>query len=444
MDNSEQAASRFGDILAERMRELRSERHRDFKLSTHLAAPAPASEDLPSGSSASRSSASLSTASLTFLDEYDSGDSGNAGNASSRPAAATAASSSSEISLMRAIQRAGLCSRRAAMDLVSQGKVKLDGVVMRDPFQRVQAHNDIFVEGHRGRLRFAPPRLWAFHKPAFVSICGTNSQEQRPMWRRYSQMLGFDHLIPVGSLPTRSHGLLMLTNDGELARWLEHPSTRVQSTYVYRVRPAIDHALAMRLNTHGVAVDGVQHREFEFHPFTGGRSRHAIRIKVQAPESANVTAPMPVMQMLQALERRIVRGGRVSFGPFTLRGLGPGSIKEVSVPPFYMKHINPAWMPFVERDWSYFRRMRVQRLMRLARWRHLNDRETEEIEAFSCDELRQVFASGASGGGGGAGRSSQVAVEEEAKLFAESLVETPNVKHIKFVPDAEEQVPWQI
>lgn len=448
--DGEPVASRFSDIVNERMRELRSEKQRDFRLSTHFA---------------KTTAVEQSDASTSFLDDYDddpqssmnsvAGASSSArrnittafqldrdellqpeGNDSSTTAASAAAAP--VVTLIRAIARAGYCSRRAAIDVVNSGKVKVDGVVARDPFQRIAATNDIHVEGHSGRLRFAPPRLWAFHKPAFVNIRGPNPSEQRIMWRRYAQMLGLDHLIPVGSLPTRSHGLLMLTNDGELSRWLEHPSTRVQSTYVYRLRPPIDHALAMRLNTHGVSIGGVQHREFEFHPFTGGRSRHAIRIKVRPPEQLSATgadgaqqyrAPMPVVQMLEALQRRIVRGGRVSFGPFTLRGLGPGGMREVSVPPYYMKYVNPLWMPFIERDWPYFRRLRVQRLMRVARWRHLNDRETEEVEAYSCDELRQVFSAS---GADGSGPTAAHAIEEEAQRFAEALVETPDVSGVKF------------
>jgi pseudouridylate synthase len=192
----------------------------------------------------------------------------------------------------------------------------------------------------------------------------------------------------------------------------------VQSTYIFRLRPAIDHALALRLNTRGVDIGGVLHRDFQFHHFTGGRSRHAIRVKVQAPEprpGERVVQPVPVTQMLEALQRRVVRGGRVSFGPFTLAGLPPGGVREVTVPSFFMKYVGAAWMPFVERDWPYFRRARVQKLMRVARWRHLNDREAEEVEAFSCDELRAALARSGS------------EIEDEAQRFAAATVTEPAV-----------------
>jgi 16S rRNA U516 pseudouridylate synthase RsuA-like enzyme len=458
---NEDNISPFGDMLHERMRELKAEKHRDFKITTHISSRLSPTNNNNNNNNQKIASTEEETDDnfFSFFDDVESElQSGASSSALHQLAFATSnqqqqqqllqdgqgTTTGAGILLIRAIARAGVCSRRAAINLVASGKVKIDGVVQRDPFAKVEAHNDIHVEGHRGRLRFCAPRLWAFHKPSFFTVTNNSVDDRRQntIWNKYSQLLGVDHLIPVGSLPTRCHGLLMLTNDGELAKWLEHKSTRVQSTWIFRVRPPIDPSLALKLNTKGVNIGGVIRKEFHFINFTGGRSRSAIRIKVQAPEESSSSSPsnnnnvdddednnqqhnnnnhslVPVTQMLEAINRRVVRGGRVGYGPFTLSGLPPGGLREVTVPPYYMKYVNPAWVPFIERDWPYFRRDRVQKLIRMSRWRNLNDKEQEEIESFSCDELRRAFEHHT---------STSAEIELEAKQFAEALVTEPAVE----------------
>lgn len=86
---------------------------------------------------------------------------------------------------------------------------------------------------------------------------------------------------------------------------------------------------------------------------------------------------MPISHLLQHLGRVVERGGRISFGPFALGGLAVGSIREVTVPPFFLQHVGHIWKPFIERDWPFFRRQRVARLRRLSRYRELSAKEVE-------------------------------------------------------------------
>jgi pseudouridylate synthase len=312
-------------------------------------------------------------------EEHDLGQSGFGGDATR-----SADDPSKGVLLLRALQRAGFCSRREAIEQIASGRVTVDKQVVRDPFTAVTAEKDIHVKGHRQRLRFAAPRLWMFHKPSNV-VVGRKDDKGRSLFTRYASIMGIDHLAPVGSMPFRSHGLLMLTNDGDLARFLEHPSTRVQSTFVFRVRPPIDAVLANKLNTQGVDINGVRHKDFDFHIFGSHGSRHTVKVKTKGKT-------IPVHQMLQHLGRKIIRGGRVGFGPFFIGGLAPGSMKEVAVPPFYMKHVNSVWAPFVERDWPYFRQQRILKLKRRAQWRALSDKEREELDTFTFDEVQQALS----------------------------------------------------
>jgi pseudouridylate synthase len=311
--------------------------------------------------------------------------------------------------LLRAVQRAGLCSRRAALLVVSGGKVKVDGKVELNPFRPVFASNDIHVEGHQQRLRFGPTRLWLLNKPANVYTSGNTDKKERKMYMEYAAALGHEHLIPVGSLPYRSNGALLLTNDGELSRFLEHPSSRVQSTYTYRVTPAIDPVLAHKWNTEGVMIDGVVHKEFEFVVFTQRHSKYAVKVKVRS-------SSIPVHQVLQHVGRRIIRGGRTSIGPYGLQGMFPGHIREVVVPPYFVRHISDVWRPFIERDWPYFRKIRLEKLKAAVNYRILTKREREELDAFTYDQLMDTL------------KQDHSALVEESRQYSRALRSRPSIE----------------
>lgn len=296
----------------------------------------------------------------------------------------SASSEEDGVLLLRCLQRASLTSRREAIELVASGEVLVDGVVERNPFRRVVASNNIKVRGHAQRLQFSPSRLWIYHKPANV-IVSRHDPAGRALFTKHAQVLGIGHLIPIGSLPFKSHGILLLTNDGELASVLSHPKANIQQSYHFRVKPAIDPVLANKLNTEGVRINGVVHKEAEFLVNHANRSRYYVKVKVRGES-------MPVHQLLGHLGRKIERGGRVSLGPFGLCGLPPGGLREVTVPPFFMKHVAAVWKPFVERDWPSHRRQRVRSLQRLSRFRELRAKELEEMDAFTFDEFKDALS----------------------------------------------------
>lgn len=296
----------------------------------------------------------------------------------------TSAPPAGSVYLLRCLPRAGFCSRREALAIIASGQVRVDNVVERNPFRLVRAENDIHVDSHSGRLRFASPRLWMYHKPAHV-IVSRNDVAGRTLITKHSRILGMDHLVPVGSLPMRAHGLLLLTNDGELSSFLANPNSMIQQTYLLRVRPAIDPVLAHKLNTEGIMVNGKRINGVEFLVNPAMKSRFSLKVKVRGET-------MPIAHLMQHLGRTVERGGRISFGPFSMSGLPVGSIREVTVPPYYMKHSGAVWKEFIERDWPFFRRQRVSRLRRLSRYRELTPKELEELDNFTYEELKDALS----------------------------------------------------
>lgn len=291
---------------------------------------------------------------------------------------------SGAVYLLRVLPRASFCSRREASALVASGQVRVNNVTERNPFRLVRPEDDVHISGHQSRLRFAPTRLWMYNKPANV-IVSRNDVSGRTLIGKHARILGMDHLIPVGSLPMRAHGILLVTNDGELSRYLENPRANIQQTYLLRVRPAVDAVLAHKLNTDGININGRQYKgAMEFMVNAAAKSRYSLKVKVRGET-------MPISHLMQHLGRKIERGGRMSFGPFALSTLPVGSMREVTVPTFYSEHAGSVWAPFVERDWPYFRRQRVSRLRRLCRYRELTPRELEELDDYTYEELHDAL-----------------------------------------------------
>lgn len=284
--------------------------------------------------------------------------------------------------LLRTLPRAGFCSRREAELIISSGQVRVNNVVERNPFRIVQAKDDIHVAGHQSRLRFAPPRLWLYHKPAHV-IVSRHDVAGRALITKHAAILGMDHLIPVGSLPMRAHGALLLTNDGELSRFLEDPSSMIQQTYLLRVRPSINPLLAHKLNTKGIYINDKHIQGVEFIVNPSLKSRFSVKVKTKGDAS------LPIYELLRHLGRTIERGGRIAIGPFSLGHLAVGSIREVTVPPHYMEHAGRAWKPFVERDWPYYRRRRILRLRKISHYRELTPKEVKELENAAYTEIQE-------------------------------------------------------
>lgn len=290
------------------------------------------------------------------------------------------------VSLRRALSRAGLLSQRAAFESIQAGKVKVDNTVVRDPFARITAENDIKLDGVAGRVRFAPTRLWKFYKPR-KAVISSRDTHGRAVCAQFASMYGHEHLQPIGSMHYNEHGLMLMTNDSDLGRFLTHPVSRVQQTYVFRVHPAVPPMLAYKWSTEGVLIDGKRNTEFEYSvPSVKGPSRFQLRMKASTAPKSHAA------EVVTALGRKIKRGRRVSMGPYTLRNELPGALTEVAVPPFYLKHVSAVWQPFVDRDWPFFRRLRVERLKRIARFRSLTDAERTELDTFTREELRQALS----------------------------------------------------
>ncbi|HBS35973.1 MAG TPA: pseudouridine synthase [Parvularcula sp.] len=217
------------------------------------------------------------------------------------------------------LARAGIASRREAERLIEQGIVTVDGRTLTTPAFKVTPGMDVRVDGTRVRSK-EPPRLWRYHKPSGLVTTHKDPQGRPTVFEAVADRL--PRVISIGRLDLTTEGLLLLTNDGALARQLELPANAWVRRYRIRAngrieQPALD-ALAK-----GVTIDGVVYKP--------------IRASLDQTRGANVwiTASITegknreIRKVMEHLGLTVNRLIRTAFGPFQLGGLETGAVEEV-------------------------------------------------------------------------------------------------------------------
>ncbi len=217
------------------------------------------------------------------------------------------------------LARAGVCSRRDAERLIAEGRVKLNGAVLDTPAVKVTARDKILVDG-RPVGAAEPTRLWRYHKPPGL-VTTHNDPAGRPT---VFQHLPHDlpRVISVGRLDLTSEGLLLLTNDGELARRLELPSNAWIRRYRARAFGRVEQAELDQLKD-GLTVDGVRYGPIEARLERGGASNAWITLSLTEGKNREVR------RVLDALGLKVNRLIRIAYGPFQLGTLAPGAVEEI-------------------------------------------------------------------------------------------------------------------
>ncbi|MGZ3305579.1 MAG: pseudouridine synthase, partial [Asticcacaulis sp.] len=226
--------------------------------------------------------------------------------------------------IAKVLARAGLASRREVERLIGLGKIAVNGRILATPAVLVSTNDVITVDGQPiGKAE--PTRLWRYHKPVGLVTTHRDPQGRPTVFDKLPQPL--PRVISIGRLDLNSEGLLLLTNDGELARALELPSTGWVRRYRAR---ALGHTSQARLDAlkDGTTVDGVIYGPIEatldkLQDKADGRAN--VWITVAITEGKN----REVRKVLESLGLKVNRLIRLAYGPFQLGNLEPGDVEEV-------------------------------------------------------------------------------------------------------------------
>jgi 23S rRNA pseudouridine2605 synthase len=221
--------------------------------------------------------------------------------------------------IAKAIARAGVCSRRDAERLVADGRVKLNGKVLASPAINVRPEDTIQIDG-KPLPQKENSRLWRYHKPAGLVTSHKDPEGRRTVFDALREQL--PRVISIGRLDINTEGLLLLTNDGELARLLELPATGWVRRYRVRAYGRPDPAALEKLKA-GLTMEGVHYGPIEarIDKMQGDNAWLSIAIR----EGKN----REVKKICEHLGLEVNRLIRISFGPFQLGDLERGQLAEV-------------------------------------------------------------------------------------------------------------------
>lgn len=232
------------------------------------------------------------------------------------------ASADGPVRLAKFLAHSGVASRRAAEGLIADGRVRVGGEVVTDPARDVDEASGVQVDG--AAVGPEPREVWALNKPA-----GVVSTAREPGRRRAVTELvdSSRRLYPVGRLDADSTGLILLTNDGELANRLTHPRYGVPKTYRVRLaRPPADRDLE-RLRR------GVQLDDGPTAP-AGVRRRGEVELEITIREGRK----RQVRRMIEALDNEVKDLSRIRIG-----SLGLGDLAQGAARPLEAEEIAALW-----------------------------------------------------------------------------------------------------
>ncbi len=222
--------------------------------------------------------------------------------------------------IAKVMARAGLCSRRDAERWITDGRVVVDGKKLTSPAFTVTAANNIVVDG-KPLAGQEETKVWRYHKPAGLIVSHKDPEGRPTIFDKLPSYL--PRVISVGRLDLNSEGLMLLTNNGELSRYMERPDTGWIRRYRVRVNGRVDEASLAKLEK-GVTISGIRYG--------------SVKAALDRQQGANAWLTIAltegknreIRKIMEHLGYRVTRLIRTTYGPFQLGNMEKGAVSEVS------------------------------------------------------------------------------------------------------------------
>ncbi|KYR01939.1 putative synthase [Tieghemostelium lacteum] len=236
--------------------------------------------------------------------------------------------------LQKVLARAGVASRRSAENLIRYGRVTVDGKV-------VDFNHDLLVDPTINRIMVDGklisskiPKIWLHNKNIKVLVSERDPEGRECLLPILKKILDKQHIIPVGRLDYYSEGLLLLTNDGELSRHLEHPDNQFEKMYRVRIFGKVTDTMKTAL-TRGIVIDGIKYRPVKIEIESETESNSWIKVTLNEGKKREIRT------IFEHFNVKVLRLIRVSYGPYQLpESLKHGETMEVPIKPQLKKFIS--------------------------------------------------------------------------------------------------------
>ncbi len=228
--------------------------------------------------------------------------------------------------IAKVIARAGVCSRRDAERWIAKGRIKVNGKKISSPALNVQDSDKIIVDGKLLPQK-EQTRLFLYHKPPGLVTSHNDEMGRSTVFEQLPDSI--PRVISIGRLDLNTEGLLLLTNDGGLARHLELPDTGWKRKYRVRVNGKVNETRLASLKN-GITVEGVRYKsidaKLEIQPEERENTGANSWISITLREGKN----REIRRVMEALGLKVTRLIRTDYGPFTLGKMTRGAVSEVS------------------------------------------------------------------------------------------------------------------
>lgn len=222
--------------------------------------------------------------------------------------------------LNKRISHAGFCSRRQADKIISEGRVAVDQQIVTNLATEVTDLQQITIDG-QALKSVQCARLWLYYKPRGY-ITSHRAQDKRPII--------FDHLpkdlprvIAVGRLDINSEGLLLLTNNGEVARYFELPKNKIKRVYQVRAFGDADHS-KLALLSQGVTIDQVKYDPAKVKLLRGEGKNRWYEVVIYEGKNREVR------KMFEYCNLQVNKLIRIAYGSYQLKTMRPGDVVEIT------------------------------------------------------------------------------------------------------------------
>ena len=222
--------------------------------------------------------------------------------------------------IAKRLSRLGISSRREAERMIEAGRIAVDGIVATNPAVRIATDARLTVDGLPVK-QAERVRLWRYHKPKGLICTNRDPLDRETIFDRLPRDL--PRVITIGRLDLTSEGLLLLTNDGELSRHLEHPDTGWTRRYRVRVFGKPDFTRLVKLER-GITLDGIRYGPIEARIERFQTTNAWLSIALREGKNREIR------NVLNHLNLKVNRLIRISFGPFQLGSLASEAISEGS------------------------------------------------------------------------------------------------------------------
>lgn len=224
-----------------------------------------------------------------------------------------------QMRIAKAIARAGVCSRREAETYIAAGRIKVNGKKITSPALNVTSSDKILVDGQPLPDQ-EPVKIWRYHKPKGLVTTAKDEKDRETIFSKLP-----DHLprtITIGRLDINTEGLLLLTNDGELARHLELPKTGWLRRYKVRAKGSITQDKLNALKE-GITIEGIKYGPIQAQLIKEQGSNCWFTMGLREGKNREIK------RICEHLGLNVNRLIRLSFGPFMLGDLKAGEVEDI-------------------------------------------------------------------------------------------------------------------